>query len=640
MITINDERLTEIEISALLSTFMYLDANVMIDWSTAWGNDEPSIYYIVEQLNRLHNSGANPLTSDELHHLDAITPIVQNSPEIFNNIILTSTSNQSFEGYDAFTLEELIGATFIDRRNNDVFVAFRGTGSGKWPANAEGMTSEMSQLQENALVYVQATLNELHSGATNIIGTGHSQGGNLSQFLMLNGIPLSHVYSFSGQGHSEELLTALENRWRRLSALDPTNAASFEEYLSQYTSRMFSINGEADFVHGLGHVIIPQENTFYIAMPDNVSGFAAFHDIVYTLTDTGINWTRDENGNITHGTQHALGRLVTLISEGLINMNPELRVASAFAIMSIAESFMPYNPDNAFFAGQGVHQTGTVGREVPLFATPMQIRLFIAEGLPIIFELLAENPELVREALPYSMLDMPLLQTIAGLDDADIAMFMNMASSIISSAEPGFLTLVLWSALHGADVDRFALFRSSLRYVDYSQALSQHLPELIDFGQRNPRALRDILVAFGVDRSTRILIAQILASAVSTTEAFNELSILRDIGRLAGNILSPSHNRQEAEWLTEDLLSAISTNTNPSQIIRDMERVLASMGGDLSPESRRILHRLFESIGTHEAADNITAAMMGESVLTIGTDALDSELNRMRVYIKERRRAA
>jgi len=180
MTTINRTREAEMEISALLSALMYLDANIMMV-NTVDSFIEWSVFEIVDELIYRHESPLHRrLTSEELHHLDAITPIVQNSPEIFNNIILTSTSNHSFEGYDAFTLEELIGATFIDRRNNDVFVAFRGTGSGKWPANAEGMTSEMSQLQENALVYAQASvaaLNEFHGDITNIIGAGHSQGG-------------------------------------------------------------------------------------------------------------------------------------------------------------------------------------------------------------------------------------------------------------------------------------------------------------------------------------------------------------------------------------------------------------------------------------------------------------------------------
>ncbi|MBQ5335972.1 MAG: DUF2974 domain-containing protein [Oscillospiraceae bacterium] len=162
--------------------------------------------------------------------------------------------------------------------SRDVFLAFKGTGDGRWFDNAVGLVTEYSPYQQKGLEFFDHAIEKLGiDSSCNLMPTGHSKGGNGAQFVTLYskyGHLVDHVYSFDGQSPSQ-------------AAIDHIREVFGEEYYKEQCSKMYSICGDNDYVNELGPGIFSKEQKMYIGTPTGDVDFEGAH----------APFRKDESGN-------------------------------------------------------------------------------------------------------------------------------------------------------------------------------------------------------------------------------------------------------------------------------------------------------------------------------------------------------
>ena len=268
----------QIDISALLCTMVYLDLDGCEGMSLQELLDKDDLWKAKE--------------SDRSILRDAIR-----SDESIGRIQIVNESRAG--GYDD---KLVIAATFRDPESKYVYVTYRGTGDGKWVDNGDALSEKESQMQVEARKYFDSVMRELDGNIEgDLIVTGHSKGGNSAQYVALSseyGGMIDRVYSIDGQGFSPEFI---EDNYAK--NLDP-------DYYKSQCEKMYSINGENDYVHDLGITVIPEEHTYFVRTPD-ADGPGGWHGIDYMMENGHLNWY-DENGNV----DMPLRSLQRLMAEG------------------------------------------------------------------------------------------------------------------------------------------------------------------------------------------------------------------------------------------------------------------------------------------------------------------------------------
>lgn len=243
--------------------------------------------------------------------------------------------DQSSTNNTAAWKDDLIqGCTFRDGDGN-YFVAFRGTGNGRWADNGDGMTAPSTEMQEAAREYFDSMAEKYFINASEqgkeIFVTGHSKGGNEAQYVFMTS-KYEHLidgcYSLDGQGFSGSARKEFKKK--------------YGPYYEKKLEKMYSVCGENDFVHDLGYVIIPEENTYFVETSGNE--LDCFHALENMIGDdntsfVGLQWDTDENGNITHGEQGVLGRLAKKISEEFMKLDDENLNGAAIAVMTFIDPY-------------------------------------------------------------------------------------------------------------------------------------------------------------------------------------------------------------------------------------------------------------------------------------------------------------
>lgn len=306
------------ELSAVLDLVTYLDTKEIT------ANGPITLKQLVEDYVYFFEDNAA---------FQVLAQAVDNNDDYGNiEIINQSSTNNSSEWTD-----DLIQAcTFRDSEGN-YYVAYRGTGDGRWVDNGNGMTEPSTEMQEAAAAYFDEMAEKYLIDASNqgkdIIVTGHSKGGNEAQYTYMAARHeeiIDKCISIDGQGFSEDAIEIFQNR--------------FGDEYDDKLANMYSINGENDFVHDLGIVIIPEENTYFV--PTSGDSFSSLHDLNNMLTDdegeyTGLNWYM-EDGQILYGKQGEIGEFAKKISENMMELESEDLNGAAIAVMSIID---PYSND-------------------------------------------------------------------------------------------------------------------------------------------------------------------------------------------------------------------------------------------------------------------------------------------------------
>ena len=243
-------------------------------------------------------------------------------------------------------------------RITDVYVVFRGTGSGRWYDNGEGLSQETSKYQSTALRYFNDTLDSLDiTDDTRIIVTGHSKGGNLSQYVTLKTLSeyrdrIKYCISFDGQGFSPELYENMRTK-------------SF--YRTQ-CSKMYSICGDNDYVNVLGKKVIPRENTVYIMTKTHFTDMYGAHSIVPQLYSDVEAHKDDFLYNFTEGhfntqtkKQRQLAECSMAMSAKTMEMSQEERAKTCCTIMMFAEKFLGGNDSYEGLLGEKADNETCIG---------------------------------------------------------------------------------------------------------------------------------------------------------------------------------------------------------------------------------------------------------------------------------------
>ncbi len=348
----------QIDISAILNTYVYMDHQ-----KGEYTNK--SLSWILDNM---------PDDVKKKSDYKAVLKAVNENPELGKMKLI----DQSI--CSGFSEQQVISCAFQDP-NGNLYVAYRGTGDGKWVDNGVGIANESSLMQQKAeeyFEYLVKTHNLTNYDEGKIFVTGHSKGGNQAQYVTLNskyGYLIDNCYSIDGQGFSKE-------------AVKHFIEEHGEDYYKAQLQKMFSVNGENDYVHGLGIRVIPEENTYYIKT-DGAEGFGGYHDIKEMLDGDGINWIY-KDGRIISADQGPMGELAYVISEKMQEMDTEDMEDSAVTVMSLLEFCMSYKNEDGEDVMGGKYKVGTGDIK---FASVEEIMGFLGNGLPLILETLVTTEE-------------------------------------------------------------------------------------------------------------------------------------------------------------------------------------------------------------------------------------------------------
>ncbi len=216
----------------------------------------------------------------------------------------------------------ITACTFVSADGRDYYVAYKGTGDGQWPDDGQGLYQKNTVMQKAAAQYFDEVVDELHLNKEhNIIVTGHSKGGNEAQFVTMaaqHSDLIDSCYSIDGQGFSQKARKSFQEE------------LGDEEYQAR-RNKMYSINSQNDYVHGLGIVIIPNdtEHTIYLSVPPEV-GVGGQHALEHLLYGGRLD--------LAHPVEAGpLAQFIDVLSAEIMQLSEEDIQDCAMAIMSLIE---------------------------------------------------------------------------------------------------------------------------------------------------------------------------------------------------------------------------------------------------------------------------------------------------------------
>ena len=347
----------KIDISAILSLYAYLD-------------NQDDAYRGLE-LKTILDSMPAPVkkSNDYIKIMEAVDA----NPRLQRMKLISQSMKEGFSE------DLIIACAFQDPSDGNIYVAYRGTGDGKWVDNGIGIANKSSQMQEEAARYFDHVVEDIVLGSPGrgkLIVTGHSKGGNEAQYVTLNseyGHMVDNCYSLDGQGFSLQAIAAFKARFEQYGK------GAFEEQLK----KMYSINGDNDYVHDLGIPVIPAENTYFIENAGD--SFAGYHDLKEMIEGVSLRWKRSSDGVILKGEQGPIGKLALTLSKKMRTLSQDDLEDCALSVMSALEVLMQY---------EGLEDGGVpYGTGDRKFATAEEFIGFLAHGVPLVTRTMLFTPE-------------------------------------------------------------------------------------------------------------------------------------------------------------------------------------------------------------------------------------------------------
>lgn len=270
--------------------------------------------------------------------------ILKNS--ILNNITLSNSKIIKL----THSKNGLTFCSFI-KPNGEISIAFKGTGSGEWIDNGEGLSGipeentyinyqddgqtlyRKTVLKDYASDQQVEALNKFNELVTKykwneqntIILSGHSKGANKAQFITIHSDLVDECYSFGGQGFSPEAIKQFKKKF----------GTSFDKR----RKKIKSISTDNDYVNVLGNRLMPQDNICFL------KAYGGIHNIEAMLDKNGVFNPLSEQGR--------LSLYVESISKQLMKMPPAVRQYATLGVMNIFQKYLgkgvPVNNDTVSF---------------------------------------------------------------------------------------------------------------------------------------------------------------------------------------------------------------------------------------------------------------------------------------------------
>lgn len=314
----------------------YLDAEILKQANTQ------AVYnlylYLSDKVfprqNETLESAVSKLNSVRLSDTDkqklSIIHKALNNYDIANSTI--SNYTYSKRGLTACTFTSPLG----------ISVVFKGTGSGEWIDNGEGLSGipetntyitypngrKTYTTVKNDFATDQQTqafnwFSKLcHKNSwdenSNITVSGHSKGGNKAQFITIHSGVVKKCFSFNGQGFSPEALTSMESAYKKNYDIR--------------RQKIISVCAHNDYVNVLGNHLMPENQVYYF------KSVPTFHPIEDMIDDNGLLNSQCRKG--------LLSEYVQSISDELMTLTPDTRQYVTRAVMNIFQKYLGDNPLN------------------------------------------------------------------------------------------------------------------------------------------------------------------------------------------------------------------------------------------------------------------------------------------------------
>ena len=389
----------EARTSIILNTFMYVDRCVK--------SSQPLTL----------KSIADQISFDGLEDPQkAALEMVRRSLALRANADVAALELVSFSEHDRKRYKGAYGAVFKSSDGSQVYVVYRGTGTGRWYDNGDGLSNISSEYQNAALRYFEDVLASLDlSGDVKLIVTGHSKGGNLSQYVTLRSVygdRVRYCISFDGQGFSPEFLGSIS-----------------KSRLSELSMKLYSVCGDNDYVNVLGKKVVPDGNTVYIRTNTALADIYGAHSIVpqyYRDVDSHYcNYLFNFRTNMFNDQtdrQRELALCSKELSRNAMELPHEKREDMCRTLMTLSEQFIGGSKSPAGLSGEKASLEECVGFLSNLYEIIVPLTSYAGKkaGEDMVFDLLIIPSDLsadrsiasapISERLSYAMSDPDLVK--------------------------------------------------------------------------------------------------------------------------------------------------------------------------------------------------------------------------------------
>ena len=299
--------------------------------------ENESLQAIIYNLEQTYRKMSYNWEKKDLRRLSVLkNALVSNSPLSFSKI-----------GNFTYSKSGLTACTFT-KPDGTISVVFKGTGSGEWIDNGEGLSgipeenvyttfSHLGEIVESTAVskdyatdqqaealnwFNKVAAKERWNSNTQITVSGHSKGGNKAQFVTIHSSLVNDCYSFAGQGFSPEAIRFIKNQYG-------------EDY-ERRRERIYSFSTDNDYVNILGSRLVPKNHIYYLQ-----SGLGIHH----------MEAMLDKRGKLRQQcNQGWLSAYAEKLSKDLMKMNPSIRQYATLGIMNIFQKYVgegiPVNGDS------------------------------------------------------------------------------------------------------------------------------------------------------------------------------------------------------------------------------------------------------------------------------------------------------
>ena len=267
----------------------------------------------------------------------------------------------------------------------NLYIHYNGTGDGNWGYNSVAMGGGPSDIQTASLEFLNNAIEKYYGESSGkVYVSGHSQGGNNAQYAIMNseyGSYIDTCIAMDAPGFSHEMVQQMKDLYG-------------EDYYERQRDKIYSYNGESDFVDVLGlEIIAPQDKDHLriIDCPDDASVFD-YHFIQGMMDRTSLN-PRVDDYTAFHYLVEGLNKKIA----DCPHLTDEEKCRIGQLAMHIAE----------YFVGNEAHIYGEI--------TQQDIADLLKYLIPLATEYREENPEIFRNALAMLNLSPETIQMIEKL---------------------------------------------------------------------------------------------------------------------------------------------------------------------------------------------------------------------------------